>query len=135
MLKGINIGGKNRLNYLNFLEKKQDGNAELLERTFLFNNEDDKNDNLSNNNSIDKNNIKLNDNNDNNYELINNNQNNDLNEKEIILKVKDEKDNIKERLGFNKNLHKIYEEENDNIEKEITGLKIAGCLAHCRRGQ
>ena len=32
MLKGINVGGENRLEYLEFLKKKQDENVELLEK-------------------------------------------------------------------------------------------------------
>ena len=32
MLKGINIGGDNRLEYLDFLKKKQDENIEMIER-------------------------------------------------------------------------------------------------------
>jgi len=32
MLKGINIGGKNRLEYLNFLKKRQDDNIEMFEK-------------------------------------------------------------------------------------------------------
>ena len=30
MLKGINIGGKNRLKYLNYLKQRQDDNVEKL---------------------------------------------------------------------------------------------------------
>ena len=36
MLKGINIGGKNRLEYLNFLKKRQDDNAERLEKVIII---------------------------------------------------------------------------------------------------
>ena len=35
MLKGINIGGNNRLKYLDFLKKKQDDNLEILEKKYL----------------------------------------------------------------------------------------------------
>ena len=58
MLKGINIGGDNRLEYLDFLKKKQDENVELLEKAYM--NEDKKNkkengeDNPDNNNLIDE---------------------------------------------------------------------------------
>ena len=57
MLKGINIGGKYRLKYLDFLKKKQDENLEKLEKILLlesrkFNKEkkllNDNNSNLSN---------------------------------------------------------------------------------------
>jgi hypothetical protein len=90
MLKGINIGGDNRLEYLNFLKKKQDENAELLEKIYM--NEDKKNkneknsDNPSENNLIDENqNIK------NNAALINNNNN----KNEEIFDNRD--DNIQEQ--------------------------------------
>ena len=36
MLKGINIGGKFRLDYIDFLNKKRDENLEQLENIFLF---------------------------------------------------------------------------------------------------
>ena len=36
MLKGINIGGENRLEYLNFLRKKQDEGVEKLEKIYLL---------------------------------------------------------------------------------------------------
>ena len=36
MLKGINIGGENRLNYLDFLRNKQDESLEKLENIYLF---------------------------------------------------------------------------------------------------
>ena len=36
MLKGINIGGKDRLNYLDYLKKKQDDNIEKLTNNFLY---------------------------------------------------------------------------------------------------
>ena len=36
MLKGINIGGENRLKYLDFLSKKQDESLEKLENMFLL---------------------------------------------------------------------------------------------------
>ena len=51
MLKGINIGGKNRLEYLDYLKKRQDDN-EMLEKIILNefkNNSKDKNKNEENN--------------------------------------------------------------------------------------
>ena len=44
MLKGINIGGENRLDYLDFLKKKQDDNLEKLEKMYLFAYNKDNND-------------------------------------------------------------------------------------------
>ena len=35
MIKGINIGGENRLEYLEFLKKKQDENIEMLEKIYM----------------------------------------------------------------------------------------------------
>ena len=36
MLKGINIGGKKRLYYLDYLKRKQDDNLEKLEKMYLL---------------------------------------------------------------------------------------------------
>ena len=105
MLKGINIGGNNRLYYLKYLKKRQDDNLENLEKMYLLDfkrNDKDKNismdeisdnillrDNESDNiSSITKNNINFDDRD---TEMINNN-NNDYN--------------------------KIYDEESSYIEKE-----------------
>ena len=54
MLKGINIGGENRLKYLDFLSKKQDESLEKLENMFLLRNNKNKkgNNELINNNEI-----------------------------------------------------------------------------------
>ena len=52
MLKGINIGGNKRIEYLKYLKKKQDENIEKLEKSFLFNKKDNKE---KNNNSIENN--------------------------------------------------------------------------------
>ena len=43
MLNGINIGGKNRLEYLKFLKKRQDENIEILEKIYLLENTKRKN--------------------------------------------------------------------------------------------
>ena len=45
MLKGINIGGENRLEYLNFLKKKQDESVEKLEKIYLLESQIDKKEN------------------------------------------------------------------------------------------
>ena len=106
MLKGINIGGKNRLKYLDFLKKKHLDNLDKLEQIYLYENKKNNND-LENNEEIKS---YLKDNNDNNYQenedLINN-------------------DNIKSKYPLNKkfylyhNFIKKYDEESDFIEKEI----------------
>ena len=116
MLKGINIGGENRLDYLNFLKKKQDDNVELLEKIYM--NEDKKNkkengDDTSNNNLIDENQNKKND-----INLINNRD-------ELIDENKDENIIEQNDNGFNNILinskidyNKKFDEENEFIEKE-----------------
>ena len=47
MLRGINIGGKNRLQYLNFLQRKQNENIEILDKKNEHENKKYKNDNES----------------------------------------------------------------------------------------
>ena len=58
MLKGINIGGINRLKYLDFLKKERDDSLEKLETMFLY--ENNKNNKLikGGNNDISINNVK-----------------------------------------------------------------------------
>ena len=43
MLKGINIGGKNRLKYLNYLKQRNEENLEKLEKMYLLQNDNNKN--------------------------------------------------------------------------------------------
>ena len=50
MLKGINIGGKYRLDFIDYLRKKADDNLEKLEKMYLF---EEKQNNVINNNDID----------------------------------------------------------------------------------
>ena len=50
MLKGINIGGKYRLDFIDYLRKKADDNLEKLEKMYLF---EEKQNNVVNNNDID----------------------------------------------------------------------------------
>ena len=68
MLKGINVGGKNRLEYLDFLKKKQDENVELLEKININEEKDEKNQNNteSDNNNLNNNNLTEENNEDNN---------------------------------------------------------------------
>ena len=50
MLKGINIGGKYRLDFIDYLRKKADDNLEKLEKMYLL---EEKQNNVVNNNDID----------------------------------------------------------------------------------
>ena len=106
MLKGINIGGKNRLKYLDYLRKKRDENLEKLEKIYLNENKkklDEKNEDAES-------------------DLINNHdENNDFqykynsnNESHIQTK-----DSIFEKIKQFSDFNKKYDEENDFIEKEI----------------
>ena len=111
MLKGINIGGDNRLEYLNFLKKKQEENVELLERIYM--NEDKKNkkengDDTSDNNLIDENQNQKNDD-----ALINNKDEEDNNTQE---QNDTEYDNelINPKVDYNQK----FDEESEFIEKE-----------------
>ena len=104
MLKGINIGGTKRLQYLNFLKKKQDDSIEKLESLSLY----------DNNNSGEGN--KLND--DKNNDISNNIVNNLQNNKNQLNKDKIENFNY----YYNKDLYdeykNEYDKESDFIEKE-----------------
>ena len=110
MLKGINIGGINRLEYINYLINRQDENADMLEK-IIRNNEKDietssnkMNKDIENNdNDNNKENNKLDETNN---ELISNDSNN--------LEV-NEKNNFNQKIE----LHKKYDEESEYIEKEI----------------
>ena len=110
MIKGINIGGINRLEYINYLINRQDENADMLEK-IIRNNEKDietssnkMNKDIENNdNDNNKENNKLDETNN---ELISNDSNN--------LEV-NEKNNFNQKIE----LHKKYDEESEYIEKEI----------------
>ena len=98
MLKGINIGGENRLNYLNFLKKKQDENIEKLEKNYSYeNNKNSKEIQIVENTY--------------NYEIQSNDDDNILNE-ESTEKLSSE--NINSYDDFNKK----YDEETNYIENE-----------------
>jgi len=92
MLKGINIGGKFRLDYLDFLIKKQDENLEQLENIFLFESQMNK--------------IKE-------KEL-----NGEKEEDKLIKKNKENND----KMNYNSysDLDKKYDEESSFIEKELS---------------
>ena len=110
MLKGINIGGNNRLEYLEFLQERQEEISEILEKQNINDNYNNKENNE--NESIDENiDNTINDCNNNDYEL---------NEKNSELNIKEEDHNgdnmiINQRIDSNKK----YEEEIDYISKEI----------------
>ena len=116
MLKGIHIGGENRLEYLDLLQKRQDENLEKLEKigekrikndlvdendNHLLNN--DNNDDKINNNYLTKEDAPLIENNDN-FE-----QDNNLNDMEYNGEI------INPNIDYNKK----YDSESDYIEKEI----------------
>ena len=103
MLKGIHIGGKNRLKYLAQLYKKRNENLEKLETTFLNEKKKDIN------NKIDETAKDLFENSDNDEE----NLKSDLN-----IKVKNSNSIIGKIKSF-LDISKIYDEENDFIEKEL----------------
>ena len=119
MLKGINIGGKNRLEYLNHLKKRQDENAEMLEKLYLEendkkNNKDNDNDEL--NNDIKEDNNQINNKNDliEDSPLIDKNENIDKDNEN----GNNDTENNNEIIDSNVNNYQKYEEENDFIEKE-----------------
>ena len=113
MLKGINIGGINRLKYLKYLKTKQDENGEMLEKLNIKENE--KNNKDKNNNDESTNNKKeekiedaplIDDKEDINQD----NENNNLEDNEYNDEV----------INSNVNNYEKYEEENEFIEKETT---------------
>ena len=110
MLKGINVGGINRLEYINFLKNKQDENADLLEKNNIINEKDNEASSNNLNKDIDNNNNNIKEENkldEANNELISNDKN--------TLEVKDDND-FNQKINFNK---KKYEEESEYIEKEM----------------
>ena len=124
MLKGINIGGKNRLDYLDFLKKKQDENAELLEK---INMNEGKNDKNINNTETDNNNNNLNNNNDNNNNnLIDENKiqeenNAKDNDDEILEETRDDQNDYNDEIINSKiDYNKKFDEESMQIEQEST---------------
>ena len=120
MLKGIHIGGENRLEYLDFLKKKQDENLEKLEKIFEKKIKNDLVDDTDNH-------ILNNDNN--NDDPNKNNKNDEIKEEtpliENIENIDQEKKNINdieyngEIINPNIDYNKKYDSESDYIEKEI----------------
>mgnify|MGYP006873018115 CR=1 FL=1 len=114
MLKGIHIGGENRIDYLDFLKIKQSENLEKLEKIYFYKDKKNKNemndynsiDNNDNDNKLDdfKEEYHLNKNND----IIQQNMKN-LNDFEFNGEI------INPKEDYNKK----YDKESDYIEKEI----------------
>ena len=103
MLKGINIGGKYRLKYLDFLKRKQDENLEKLEKMYLYDNKNIK--------SIEKTESELEDNYDEEY---NDNDN-------LTIKISTKtKDSTNELVNKYSDFNTIFEEESNHIEKEYS---------------
>jgi len=118
MLKGIHIGGENRLDYLEFLKKRQDESLEKLEK--IYNNLGDKkmkNDDETDNHLLNENNNEENINKtyDNKEDISLTKNNNDLTD--IDNKNQNEEHNgeiINHKIDYNKK----YDEESEYIEKE-----------------
>ena len=112
MLKGINIGGKNRMNYLEYLKRRQDDNLEKLEKIYSLegkgNNSNEEssnsfiiNDNLNNNQIKEEINIE-------NKELDNENN----------ININNINDNNKEKIDINIDFNEVYDQESNYIENE-----------------
>ena len=127
MLKGIHIGGENRLEYLDFLKKRQDENLEKLEKIYysgadkkIKNDMIDESDNNILNNNINE------DQNKNNKNNLNNNL--DIQEDTGLLKnenIEQDNQNLDEMeyngeiINPKEDYNKKYDKESDYIEKEI----------------
>ena len=102
MLKGINIGGENRLEYLNFLKKKQDENLEKLEKMYIYESKKNKNDSSEI--------VEETESNSENY-----NENDNLN----IINKENNKDSNNKHISPYEDYNKVFEEESNYIEKEL----------------
>ena len=115
MLKGINIGGESRLEYLDFLKKKQDENIELLEKMLLIEEKNKKKENgedAENNNANNDINIKE----EKDGELINNDDGIEGNEQNEQNEVEENDELINAKVDYNQK----FDEESEFIEKEAT---------------
>ena len=118
MLKGIHIGGENRIEYLDFLKKRQNENLEKLEKIYFYKGKKIKSEMIDNNDNND--NINNDDNNIDNDD----NKKNDFQE-EYHLNKRSDKNNlydyefngeiINPKIDYNKK----YDRESEYIEKEI----------------
>ena len=125
MLKGINIGGKNRINYLNLLKKKRDENLEKLEASYIFENK--KNNNKENND--DYNSLGLT-----NIELIKDKIDNS---DELNQKYDEESKYIEQELNFydfDDQLLKYRPLEIENLMKSLMNIKSALILTSKDKG-
>ena len=122
MLKGIQIGGENRLDYLQFLQKRQDESLEKLEKMYNIGERNIRNDLLDETDNHllnDNNNIKEdftnNKNNDNKDDSILTKNNNDFSEQDNIIQSME---NNGEIINPNIDYNKKYDEESEYIERE-----------------
>ena len=113
MLKGINIGGENRLDYLECLKKRQEDNIEMLEKMYE---KEDKN--IKKKNENENNNDNNGDNVDEDENLDNspliNKEENDENDSQEEITNEDREDLINLKIDYDKK----YDEESEFIEKE-----------------
>ena len=104
MLKGINIGGENRLDFLKFLKKRRDDNIEKLENAYLY-------EQLKNKKEFEQfQDTDIGDDSDNEYL----GKNNIINESNA-----NQKESNNNKINTYSDLNKKYDEESDYIEKEI----------------
>ena len=148
MMKGINIGGKNRLDYLDFLKKQQDENIEILEKIYMnkdrnnkrsYENEKDVDNSISNNenkeNDLDKEQIineeKNRENDSPNGENKNNNEEFINSKKDFEIKLEQESEFIEKEnnfYDFDENLLQFRPLEIDHLIKSLIELKGASLL-------
>ena len=125
MLKGIHIGGENRLEYLDFLKKRQDDNLEKLEKIYYSGVEKK----IKNEMADDTDNHLLKEDNNNDDANKNNNINGPIKEESPLIENNEylEQDNNKnfndmeyngEIINPNIDYNKKYDKESDYIEKE-----------------
>ena len=103
MLKGINIGGENRLDYLHFLKKKHEENLEKLEKMYIYENRK----NINEKESMNETGMGFDDNFENEYQ-----DNNNLMSKE--------KRRINKEINPYEDFNNKYDEESNYIEKEFS---------------
>ena len=104
MLKGINIGGENRLDFLKFLKKRRDDNIEKLENAYLY-------EQLKNKKEFEQfQDTDIGDDSGNEYL----GKNNIINESNA-----NQKESNNNKINTYSDLNKKYDEESDYIEKEI----------------
>ena len=105
MLKGINIGGQKRLEYLDYLKKKQDENLEKLEKMYQYESRKF----LKRNESMNETESEL----ENNYEKKLQDVNN-------LIKKYNSKNSTNEHINPYDGFNKKYDEESNYIQKEVS---------------